>query len=159
MTLHGFDTWRPDRPQGYWHHAKGLLSQDHDEAKRRKRSITQRSTLFTPEIQRFIIESGIAAAEHLAVTVSAFATSDSHVHPLLMWRDERADIVIRRELKQSLTLRLNRDFGKRTWFVRKGWCQRVRDEGHRAHLLDEYLPSHPGWYWSLRSGWRPPRIR
>lgn len=54
-----------------------------------------------------------------------------------------------RRLKNVLPTELNRHFktpGKR-WFVHGGSRKRVRNQPHLDHLLERYLPDHPGIYW------------
>jgi len=63
------------------------------------------------------------------------------------WHDERRVKPVRSNLKSSLTRLLNRDVGKRDWFVANASQKRVRDREHFDHLIKTYLPNHRGLFW------------
>jgi hypothetical protein len=158
LTLHAYGTWNPARSDGYWHHTKGQRPQDPEEGHRYRQRQIQGVVSFSPDLQRFMIQSSLEAAPHLKLIAYCFGSTTTHLHALLGWRDLREEEQVRRKLKEALTRRLNRAFERRAWFVREGWCSSVEDDEHFGHLVETYLPSHPGWFWSRRGGWRGPRI-
>ena len=105
-----------------------------------------------------MIQSSLEASQHLRLIPYCFGSTSTHLHSLLGWRDERKEESVRKKLKEALTRRLNDGFGRRAWFVREGWCATVEDDEHFGHLVETYLPSHPGWFWEHRGGWRRPRV-
>jgi hypothetical protein len=42
---------------------------------------------------------------------------------------------------------LNREFGKRSWFVEDSSRKRVANPEHFDYLICEYLPKHQGLMW------------
>jgi hypothetical protein len=107
---------------------------------------------FDREIQKVMIDQTLIAAKFQRFSVDHIATNLSHLHVLDHWRDERTFERIRDGLRSSLTRRLNREFGKRSWFSESASRKRVRDCEHFDYLVETYLPDHPGWKWSPERG-------
>ena len=107
---------------------------------------------FEHDIQKVMIDETLNAAKFQRFTVDGIATDLSHLHVLDHWRDEREFNVLRSSLRSSLTRRLNKQFGKRTWFSEGASRKRVVDQDHFDYLVRTYLPDHPGWKWSQEQG-------
>ncbi len=152
FTYHAYLSWLPDRKRGYTHRGQGILPPDPDMADRYRRNAKESPVSFEPDSQKIMIEEVLIAAKFQRFTVDSIGTDPSHLHLLNHWRDEREFDVIRNGLRSSLTRRLNRDFGKRTWFSESASRKRVLDQEHFDYLVVTYLPDHPGWKWSSERG-------
>ncbi len=155
-TQHAYGTWMPDRPQGYVHHAHGLKPTNAKLADAYRRNQREESAWFGPDQQRLIIEATLASQEFQQTTVYSVATDRSHLHVAIGWRNEREEDAICIALKQSLTRALNGAFCRRSWFTKGYNCRLVGDAEHLLRLVESYHPSHRGWGWNRREGFRPP---
>jgi hypothetical protein len=153
ITLHAYGTWLPDREEGYRHHTRGRLGPNREEADRYRERQAQAAATFTRPVQRILIRSTLEAAARQRLRPYFIATDPTHTHSLLGWTDRRPAENVRERLKQSLSRDLNGMVERRRWFVRNGWVERVNDERHFTHLVEEYLPQHSGWLWDFESGW------
>ena len=103
------------------------------------------------------IDAILAAERPLRLKVWTVATSWSHVHPLVGWRDERTPAVVRRSLKRSVSLELKAAGERMPFLAGGGNLRRVLNEKGFAFFREEYLPDHPGWLWDHVEDWRGPR--
>jgi len=152
FTYHAFGTWMPDHGNGYTRRGARVLPPDPSIADRYRTRMSQPPVRFTPDIQRIMIEELQAACEAQGYTLHSVATDDTHMHVVVAWDSQRDWKRVRAGLQSSLTRRLNRQFGKRKWFVAKPSRKRVRDREHLAYLMGEYHPSHRGWKWNRARG-------
>ena len=152
LTLHAYATWMPDRREGSVHWRRGEQPADAELADAYRRRQRQTSVCFDHEKQRVLIDQWLEAAEHQELIAYAAATDPTHLHLLVGWRGGREPEVLQRSVKRSLSVRMNREFGERTWFTRGGHRRRVRERGHFDHLVRVYLPGHVGWKWDRVNG-------
>src|SRR5688572_11364360 len=152
FTFHAYRSWLPDRKQGYTRKKKGYLPRDPKAAEQYRRNAKEGPVEFTDAMQKAMIEEVQIAAKHQQFRVHSIGNDPPHNHDLVSWRDGRDWGAIRRGIKSSLTRRLNREFGKRTWFVDGASRKRVRDRRHFDYLTITHLPDHPGWKWSPEKG-------
>jgi len=145
-------SWLPDRKRGYVRKKKGILPPDPDAAAQYRRNARESGVEFTQQLQRMLIDELHVASKYQRFRVHGVGNDGSHAHDLVSWRDERDWSAVRRGIKTSLTRRLNREFGKRSWFVDGASRKRVRDRRHFDYLTTTYLPDHPGWKWSPEKG-------
>jgi REP element-mobilizing transposase RayT len=104
--------------------------------------------LFRREHQLLMLGAAAQACRVQHYRLHAAAFDPTHVHLLVSWRCDRGWLRVRTGLRQTITLRLNARFGRRTWFSRSGSRRRVRDLGHFDYLVTTYLPDHRGICWS-----------
>lgn len=153
LSLHAYGTWLPDRPQGFYHHSRGLAPSNPDLARAYRRQQREREAVLSDEVQQSLISLLIEAAEHKLLTPYGLATDRSHFHALFGWRDERPLPAVAASLRRGLTIGLKQRFpGRDRWFTHKGARTFVRDGRHFAYLRDVYLPDHPGWKWDRSRG-------
>jgi hypothetical protein len=155
-TQHTYGSWMPDRPQGYVHHDRGLQSQNPkmNLAYRRHKSVEVVN--LTAEQQRRVVGVLRNEAGLINDRVHSVATDDAHFHVLLSWKDDRSLRQVYASIRKTISLCLNRDFGKRCWFTKHGHLVQVKSRTHFDHLIDVYHPSHPSWCWSEAKGLREP---
>jgi hypothetical protein len=148
FTFHAYGTWMPDREEGFVRRKEGILPPDEELATEYRGKATENVVSFDSRIQALLIEETKNACEKQRYRGHYIATDPTHVHTLISWSDERQWLKIRSGLKTSLTLRLNRDVGRRKhWFVDSASRKQVKDQEHFDFLVTEYLPSHRGWKW------------
>lgn len=109
--------------------------------------MTQDAVTLTNRQQQWIADEPQTAAPHRDWRLHAAAIVPTHVHVLVTWRSDRPQAEVSAAIRQSLTRRLNREVGKRTWFGRSGSRKRITDRKHFDHLVGTYLPGHPGVFW------------
>ena len=80
------------------------------------------------------------------------ATDATHLHVLVSWTTERTWQVVRRQLRASLTRRLNLEIERRPWFSKQPSRKRVKEQRPFDHLMQSYLPKHSGWKWCENRG-------
>ena len=147
FTYHAYSSWMPDRERGYVQRGKGVLPADREKARQYRAAARQPEARFDSNVQQLVISELQTAWIHQRCRGHFIATDSTHVHVLVSWRDERLSRRIRSGLKSSLTRRLNRDVRRQVWFSDGASRKRVRDRFHFRYLVNEYLPSHPGWKW------------
>jgi REP element-mobilizing transposase RayT len=147
MTLHAYGSWLPDQREGYFHHSRGLQPADEHRARIYRERQRDETVAFSPEQQRVIFEILRQLEPHLNIRLHAVSVDGSHLHALVDWRHDRDGRDLARSLRYSLTLRLNKRFGKRKWFTHRGHLRAVKDADHFHKLRDEYIPSHDGTVW------------
>ena len=154
FTFHAFGTWMPDREEGFVRRKEGNLPPDEDLARAYRGRAKEDEVTFDSRLQLLLIEEARVACEKQRYRGHYIATEPTHVHVLASWPDERDWMKIRRGLKTSFSLRLNRDVRRRDkWFVENASRKQVKDDEHFDHLINSYLPSHGGWKW--REGGEP----
>jgi REP element-mobilizing transposase RayT len=147
FTFHAYLSWLPDRKRGYVKRKRGILPCDPEMARRYREAAKEDPVWFDEEIQRLLINEALVASQFQKTRVHVVATDPSHVHELLSWRDRRSWETLRESAKSSLTRRLNKELGKRRWFIEGGSRKRVRDRDHFEYLINVYLPDHIGLKW------------
>ena len=149
ITLHAYGSYLPDNDAGSYHWRRGFQEPNDDhlaDEYRRRQNETRAS--FSDDVQRLIVDELRVAAEHQTLRLLGIACESTHVHVVIAWDDENRDpIRVQAGLKSSVTRRLNRDVGRRSWLSGRGVPKRVWDRGHLAYLLTKYLPKHSGRQW------------
>jgi hypothetical protein len=151
FTYHGHGTWLPDRKQGYVKRNQGILSPNLAEAAA-YRAVMGEAVEFDNQLQIVLIDALVDSQEKQFFAAHYIATETTHIHALLSWRDERAWLHMRSIIKSSISRRLNRECGKRTWLADGASRKRVKDRKHFDYLVSRYLPKHRGWKWCLERG-------
>jgi len=152
FTYHGYGTWLPDHPQGYVRRKEGVLATDVRMAERYRSNQCEKTAEFDPSIQRTMIDAVVGACLHQGLRGHATATDPSHVHVLVSWHSDRSWQLVRRQLRSSITRKLNLDIERRSWFSKQPSRKRVKDRSHFEYLLQTYLPRHRGLKWSEDRG-------
>jgi REP element-mobilizing transposase RayT len=148
FTFHAYGTWMPDREEGFVRRKEGILPPNEELAEVYRERAGENAVSFSARIQRLLVEETKIACEKQRYRGHCIATDPTHLHALISWPDERPWLKIRSGLKTSLTLRLNREVGRRRhWFVDSASRKQVKDQEHFDHLVTNYLPSHRGWKW------------
>lgn len=154
FTWHAYQSWLPDRPQGYVRRGEGVLPPDPHEAAWYRRLATEEPAQLIEQIQRTMIETILENCEPLDFRAHGVATDPSHLHVLLGWTADRTWESMARSLRRSITSSLLEKHGRQKWFSRGRHAEPVTEDSHFEHLLTSYLPSHRGLFWSERIGWR-----
>jgi REP element-mobilizing transposase RayT len=143
----------PDEDDGYVLRGKGNLPQDTVKAADYRRRMTQDEVQFDDAKQQALIDEVHVASRHQSFRVHYVATEPTHIHILISWTDnEQPFEKTRSSLRQSLSRRLTKDFGKRQWLSEGGSRRRVSNQEHYDYLVTTYLPEHSGWKWSEEKG-------
>ena len=76
-------------------------------------------------------------------------TDPSHFHVVVSWKRFVRWEYVRQKIKNILSLLLGRLANQpgRPWFVREGSRKRVENQKHLDHLVQKYIPDHPGRCW------------
>lgn len=152
FTYHAYGTWLPDKTKGYTRHDADIRPSDAGMARYYRANMAERPAAFTPRIQRALLDEFLTACDRQSYQPHAAAADKSHLHILVAWRTTRAWLRVRAGLQHSMSRRLNRDFGKRTWFVAHPSRKRVKDRAHYDYLVNTYFPRHRGWKWDRKRG-------
>jgi len=152
FTYHSHGSWLPDREQGYVHWKKGSLPADAKRAEQYREKMVESEAVFDHLKQRVLLSEIEVASGFQGFRFHAAATETTHVHVLASWKDERPWLKLRNSIKQSLNLRLNKEFERRTWFVKGASRRHVEEQDHFDYLLNVYLPKHRSWKWSEGRG-------
>ena len=147
FTYHGHGTWLPDHPRGYVRRKEGVLASDAHMAVCYRRNMNTEQVHFDAEMQRTMIAAAIEAFPIQGIRGHAIATDATHLHVLVSWTSDRTWEVVRRQLRGSLTRRLNKEFERREWFSKQPSRKRVKDRRHFDHLMEVYLMRHRGLKW------------
>ena len=150
FTFHAYRDWRPDNPKGYLRKHRGYHAPDSDMAAKYDEAAKQPAVQFDRSIQVeiLVLSHQICAEEGWRLEGAGF--DEGHVHLVVSWEGDAAWEEVDRRLKNLLVLKLNREHGApgKRWFGRRhGFPKRVRDREHLRHLMEEYLPGHPGVFW------------
>ena len=115
--------------------------------------MTEDEVEFFDEHQQALIDEVHIAARHQRFRNHYVATEPTHLHVLVSWLDDQRSLEkLRASIRQSLSRRLSRQFGKRSWLSEGGSRRRVSNEDHYNYLVATYLPGHSGWKWSAERG-------
>jgi hypothetical protein len=147
FTYHAFGTWLPDPKQGYVKRKQGILATNFAEAERYRAAMKEAIVEFDTAIQLTVIDSIIDSQIKQDFECYYIATDATHAHALVGWRDERSWLHMRSIIKGSISRRLKKDCGKRTWLADGASRKRVKDQKHFDYLVTRYLPKHRGWKW------------
>jgi REP element-mobilizing transposase RayT len=107
---------------------------------------------FTEDQEKTMIAEVHVAAGKQSFRVHYVATEPTHVHILVSWKDDRPFEKLRASIRQSISRRLGRDDGRRTWLSEGGSRRKVSSQEHFDYLVTTYLPNHGGWKWSEEQG-------
>ena len=152
FTYHAFGSWMPDRRRGYTKRDNTILPPDPEMAERYRENMKGSRVTFTREIQKIIVEEILIAAGFQRFIPRGIGTDETHIHALVAWTDGRTWNQVRNGIRSSITRRLNKEFGRRKWFVESASRKRVRNRKHYDYLIITYIPDHPGWKWSPEKG-------
>ena len=147
FTYHGQGTWMPDHNRGYVRRKEGVISTDVRMAVCYRRNMKHEAVRLDHAIQQVLIEAAIEAFPIQSIRGHGIATDATHLHVLVSWTTDRTWQVARRQLRGSLTRRLNAEFERRQWFSKQPSRKRVKDRRHFDYLMDIYLPRHQGLKW------------
>jgi len=137
FTYHAYASWMPDRDEGFVRRGEGVLPADEERARLYRRAAREQPVVFTSRVQLLLVDEVRVASVHQGLRVHYVSTESTHVHALVSWHDDRPWQNLRRNLKSSLTRRLNRELGRRTWFSENASRKRVKDEGHFDYLVND----------------------
>ncbi|WP_168205474.1 transposase [Bythopirellula goksoeyrii] len=152
FTYHGHGTWMPDNPRGYVRRKEGILAPDTHMATCYRDNMCSAAICFDHEIQQILINAALEAFEHQPVRGHAVATESTHLHILVSWQTNRTWKIVCRQLRGSLSRKLNQEFERSEWFSKQPSRKRVADRQHFDHLMDVYLPRHSGLKWREGGG-------
>lgn len=147
FTYHGHGTWLPDHSRGYVRRKEGVLASDARMADCYRRNFNGEAVHFNRQSQQTMIEAALEAFRCQSLRGHGIATNATHLHVLVSWTTERNWQVVRRQLRGSLTRRLNLELERRPWFSKQPSRKRVKEQRHFDHLMGSYLPKHPGLKW------------
>jgi hypothetical protein len=152
FTYHAHGTWLPDRTEGFVHWREGLQPTDKSLAEAYRKKMRTEPVSFCSELQKRLIDELQTASGFQKVRLHAAATEETHVHAVVSWADARAVDNVGGGLRESLSRRLSKERGKRTWLAKAGSKRRVKNQEHFDYLRLVYLPSHRGWKWDEERG-------
>lgn len=152
FTYHGYGTWLPDHHRGYVRRKEGVLASDAPMAVCYRRNMKREAAQFDRKIQQTLIEAALEAFRCQSIRGHGIATDTTHLHVLVSWTTNRTWQVVRRQLRGSLTRRLNLEIERRSWFSKQPSRKRVKDQRHFDHLMGSYLPKHSGLKWFENRG-------
>ena len=153
FIFHAYGTWLPDKDDGYVTRKHGHLPQDVQAGAKYRQHMTDEVAVFDEPIQKVLLEEVQVAASHQSFRPHFVATEPTHIHVLVSWHDdERGFEKLRASIRQSLSRRLSREFGRRVWLSEGGSRNRVSNQDHYEYLVCTYLPGHSGWKWCEDKG-------
>jgi REP element-mobilizing transposase RayT len=148
FTNHGYQTWLPDREEGFVEHHREHNYPDLRLATAYRTRAKEDVVIFDDEHQRAIIEAVLDAAPHQRFRAHFVATESTHAHVLVSWPDDRKFMTLRTSIKSSITRRLNQDFQRQRWLEEGASRRQVNNQEHFDYLIVTYLPEHRGWKWN-----------
>ncbi|MBB6441785.1 hypothetical protein [Phycisphaera mikurensis] len=114
----------------------------------------------TPALQRSCIGWLQEAAARQRLLLIAVGSSASHLHTLVAWHGTREAERVRAAMKRSVSAGLRRERGDGagggSLFSKGGDCFRIQSRRKYRFQRFAYLPDHPGWFWDIDRGLRPP---
>jgi hypothetical protein len=152
VTYHAYGSWLPDRKQGYVKRKQGLLARDAKAATQYRNAMKESIVSFTSAIQSSIIDAILGSQTKQQFEPYFIATDKTHVHVLIAWRNDRTWLQLRSRVKGSISRRLKRECGERTWLLEGASRKRVKDRAHFEYLVSRYLPRHRGCKWCPERG-------
>jgi hypothetical protein len=152
FTYHGHGTWLPDNARGYVRRKQGVLATDKQMADCYRRNFSGEEVGFDRQSQQTLIDAAVEAFRCQTMRGHAIATETTHLHLLASWTTNRTWQVVRRQLRESLTRRLNLEVERRRWFSKQPSRKQVKDQSHFDYLVQSYLPKHSGLKWCKHRG-------
>ena len=149
FTFHAYRSWGPSHPRGYTKRADGYQPSDDNMARHYDGRAKYPRVWFDEAMQQVLVLGTIDVCARRGWRLHGVGTDPSHFHFVVSWREYLAWQYVRQKSKNVLSLLLGRLTGEtgRPWFVRDGSRKRVKNRAHLDHLLDTYLPDHPGLFW------------
>jgi len=147
FTLHGYQTWLPDRDDGFVQRHTGIQQSNPQLANYYRDVAAEDLVSFCDPEQLVLIQSLLQSSDKQQFRCHYIATERTHVHYLVSWRIAKNWQTVRQSTKERMTRALNEKIGRRTWFSRNGSRRRVQTRQHFDYLVNEYLPRHRGWKW------------
>ena len=120
------------------------MAQDYNEAAK------QEAVIFDTSVQKEILVLAYEICEREGWRLEGAGFDETHTHLVLGWHGFITWEKVDQRLKNLLALKLNRRHNtpRKRWFVRgRSAPRRVKDQKHLDHLLETYLPDHPGIFW------------
>ena len=156
FTIHAYRSWSPSHPRGYTERGNGYQPSSPETAADYDDRAKQLPAIFTREVQRLLVHIAHEFCQRRKYRLHAVGNEDRHVHYALSWSGFSDWHEIARRLKNILGIELNKHFStpSKRWFVRGASRKRVTDQKHLNHLINTYLPDHPGIFW--KEGMRLP---
>jgi len=151
FTWHTYGSWLPDRSQGYVHWSRGREQANTALAQCYRKQQKDFTAELTDPLQKEVIAELIETARLVEFRLHFVAADPTHVHVLASWADDRSWERLKRSIRRSMSVRLNR-WRRRKWFSRGGNSRRVESQKHFDHLVSSYLPAHQGWKWCEHRG-------
>jgi hypothetical protein len=148
LTLHAYRSWRADHPDGYTSKSDGVLPPDPYLASRWDNRAKQPPVEFDDAMQDVLIAGTIDFCQRRNLRCHGGAADPTHLHTVISSVDGLDPKVVRKELKNILSLFLGRWTGEkgRRWWVDEGYWRVVKDQSHFDHLFAEYFPGHKRWW-------------
>ncbi|MEO0965651.1 MAG: hypothetical protein AAFY08_11070 [Planctomycetota bacterium] len=137
----------PDHRRGYVRRGQGVLPSDPQMAGHYRAAQHEPVAIFDRRCQSHLIEAARDTGLHLSADVHAIACEPTHVHVLISWATDRSWKSMRSSVRRAMTVRLNEQIARRTWFSDSPSRKRVRDHKHFDYLVLSYLPTHDGLSW------------
>jgi hypothetical protein len=152
FTYHAFGSWMPDHSRGYVHRGEGIRPPDERMAELYRGNLKQAVVRFDSAIQRELIAGVLEACQCQEVRCHFIATDSTHAHVLVSWNSDRSWEIVRKQIRSSITRRLNDCVRRQQWFSKSPSRKRVGDRKHFDYVVGVYLPKHSGWKWSEERG-------
>jgi REP element-mobilizing transposase RayT len=137
----------PDHRRGFVRRGEGIQPPDINLANAYRSKRDEPTVIFTPAIQRLLVDTARKTGEHLDATIHAVATEPTHAHVLVSWSHDRDWKSMRASIRSALSRGLNEQVEKRNWFADSPSRKHVRDYEHFDYLMLTYLPKHGGAKW------------
>lgn len=148
FTYHAYQTWLPDREEGFVEHHREHNYPDLVLAAAYRARAKEEVVFFADEHQKAIIDAVLDAAPHQRFRTHYVATESTHTDALVSWKDDRPWKTLRISVKSSITRALNEKFKRRRWLEEGASRRKVTNQEHYDYLIVTYLPDHRGWKWS-----------
>lgn len=105
--------------------------------------------VFDNDIQEILILGAHDICSRRSWRLHAVGTDPSHVHIVVSWRGYLPVKEAIRQLKNVLSYLLGKTLNERgrRWVVTNASRKRVMNSKHLTHLIETYLPDHPGLFW------------
>jgi hypothetical protein len=159
FTIHAYRSWSPNHRRGFTERGKGYQPPSPEKAERYDNNAKQDKVIFDREIQEILILGATDVCRRRKWRLHGVGTDPSHFHIVISWRSFIPWNQVMGKLKNILSLILGRALNEpgRRWFVTRASRKRVKDADHLRHLLNTYLPDHPGVFW--KEGMKLPEDR
>jgi REP element-mobilizing transposase RayT len=152
FTYHAYRSWMPDREEGFVQRGEGVQPKNQALSNIYRQQANEDQLDFSEETQKKLIDEVLIAGKHQGFDAHFIATDSTHVHVLVSWKTDRTWKQLRNRLKTSISIRLNRELGRRTSLSEGASRKQVKDQSHFDRLVRQYLPKHRGWKWQAGRG-------